>query len=231
MKNKFILIVALLCSAFASKAQTVLTPDDFEKKLTVTKDAQLIDVRTPGEYKEGHLKSSKNIDYKDQAFKGQIAKLDKNKPVFVYCLAGGRSAAAAELLHQNGFTEVYDMKGGYLKWNTAGKAVDGVEASSVKSMTLPDFKKITTGDKIVLIDFYAKWCAPCVKMLPTVHKLTEEYKGKAKIQTINYDQNKALAKEMGIDELPAFLLYIDGKLVKRVSGELTEAQFRKLLEG
>jgi len=232
MKNNLIILICFLVATVGAKAQTHLTPDDFEIKLSQSKKGQLIDVRTPQEYKDGHLKNAQNIDYKNQAFKDQISKLDKTKPVFVYCLAGGRSAVAAEILHENGFSEIYDMKGGYLKWTSAGKEVNAPAglSSSAKGMSASDFKKLTSSDNLVLVDFYAPWCAPCVKMLPTIKKLTQEYKGRAKIETINYDQNKALAKEMGIDEIPAFLVYKNGKLVSRKSGLLEEADFRKLLE-
>ncbi|MCE7043692.1 thioredoxin domain-containing protein [Dyadobacter sp. CY312] len=232
MKIKFLLILAMVCTGLAAQAQTKLSPDEFENKLNATKQGQLLDVRTPGEYKDGHLQNAKNIDYKSPAFKEQISKLDKSKPVFVYCLGGVRSAAAADILHESGFTEIYDMTGGYLKWTSAEKPVDGAsDLAATSAISMNEFNKLVSENGIVLVDFYAKWCGPCVKMLPVIHKLTDEYKGKAKIQTINYDENKALAKQMGIDEIPAFLLYKNGKLVKRVSGELSEAEFRKLLDG
>jgi thioredoxin 1 len=230
MKIKFLLILSMILTGLTSIAQTKLSPEEFEKKLNATKQGQLLDVRTPGEYKDGHLKNAQNIDYKSEAFKEQLSKLDKTKPVFVYCLGGVRSAAAANVLHESGFTEVYDMTGGYLKWTSADKPVEGANQTAANAMSMTDFNKMVSQDGTVLVDFYAKWCGPCVKMLPVIHKLTDEYKGKAKIQTINYDENKALAKQMGIDEIPAFLLYQDGKLVKRISGELSETEFRKLLD-
>ncbi len=60
--------------------------------------------------------------------------------------------------------------------------------------------------------------------------LAEEYKSKATIETIHYDQNKALAKELGIDEIPAFLFYKKGKLILRKNGLMEEADFKKLIE-
>jgi thioredoxin 1 len=212
-------------------AQTQLSIDDFQNKLKQTSQAQLLDVRTPGEYNQGHLEQAQNIDYRNAAFKEQVAKLDKNKPVFVYCLSGGRSLAAAKVLQEQGFSEVYEMPGGYVKWTAAGKLVDAPSDSSAlnKGMSTADFKKLISSDQLVMIDFYAPWCAPCIKMLPTVHKLAEEYKSKAKIETIHYDQNKALAKELGISEIPAFLFYKKGKLILRKNGFMEEAEFRELI--
>jgi rhodanese-related sulfurtransferase len=78
--------------------------------------AQLIDVRTPREFSNGNISGSKNIDYNGDSFEKQMKKLDKNKPVLVYCAAGGRSENAAELLKEWGFKEVYDLEGGYNGW-------------------------------------------------------------------------------------------------------------------
>ncbi|MFM7666636.1 MAG: rhodanese-like domain-containing protein [Bacteroidota bacterium] len=78
--------------------------------------AQLIDVRTPREFSNGFIEGAKNIDYNGDLFEKQMKKLDKNKPVLVYCAAGGRSENAAELFKEWGFKEVYDLEGGYNAW-------------------------------------------------------------------------------------------------------------------
>lgn len=230
MKITHILTTILLGLPLALQAQKQLTTEEFEKQLAKSGHAQLLDVRTPYEYEEGHLAKSANVDYKSPDFKEKIAKLDKSKPVFVYCLSGGRSAAAATALHESGFSEVYDMKGGYLKWNTTGKAVEGANKAGAKGLSSAEFNKIINSEKVVLIDIHAKWCPPCVKMLPTVTKLQKEYVGKAKIETIAFDPNKALVMELGVDEIPAFLLYKNGKLVTRKNGFMEEKEFRALLD-
>lgn len=78
---------------------------------------QLIDVRTIEEFGEGHLKNAKNICVTDDDFKEKVAKLNRNEPVYLYCRSGKRSARAGEILREMGFTEIYDMDGGILKWN------------------------------------------------------------------------------------------------------------------
>ncbi len=97
--------------------------DAFEQKLAGTPDAQLIDVRTPGEFAQGHLTNAVNINIGSPSFSSAISNLDKEKPVFVYCLTGVRSRRAAQQLHQQGFKVVYDMQGGVMKWHRAGKAL------------------------------------------------------------------------------------------------------------
>lgn len=230
IKIPCIAVLFLMLSVLNVRAQTQLDADEFESKISSSRQVQLIDVRTPAEYQDGHLKNSKNLDYKSPNFKEEIKGLDKSKPVLVYCLSGGRSALASKALIENGFAQVYEMKGGYLKWSSSGKKVEGAEGKIAKGMSMTDFNKLTVSSGVVLIDFYAKWCAPCIKMLPTVTKLKSEYKGQASIETVDYDANKSLAKQLGIDEIPAFLLYKDGKLITRKNGMMEEKDFRELLE-
>ena len=117
MKKPFYFLLICLIGSFSiSKAQTTnLTPQEFIAKVKTTKDAQLLDVRTPQEWEAGKIASSKCINYNDATFKQQIEKLDKNKPVFVYCAAGGRSSKAAPILQQAGFKYIYNLTGGGYK--------------------------------------------------------------------------------------------------------------------
>lgn len=80
----------------------------------------MIDVRTAQEFKEGHIKGAVNIDYYKSDFKQLMAKLDKSKPIAVYCTVGGRSGAGAKIVQQLGFKEVYDLEGGIVLWQRNG---------------------------------------------------------------------------------------------------------------
>ena len=230
---KCLLFVALIALATRGFAQTPLSVEDFDKKLTATPEGQLLDVRTAAEYGQGYLAKSVNMDVKDPVFVQKLATLDKDKPVFVYCLSGGRSAQAAKLLVQNGFKEVYDMQGGYLKWSAANMPFekDANAAVVAAGMSQEEFQKMIASPQPVLIDFFAPWCAPCKQMMPVLEKLTTEYAGKATIKTINYDENKALAQSLQVDEIPVFLLYKNGKLLWRGMGLMPEKEFREVIEG
>jgi rhodanese-related sulfurtransferase len=96
----------------------LLEPKEFLAKFKATKDAQLLDVRTPEEVAEGALEASQNINFYDADFKDKLSKLDKNKPVFVYCRSGGRSGKCAQMCKDMGFKEIYDMKGGWLNYSS-----------------------------------------------------------------------------------------------------------------
>ncbi|MET2986596.1 rhodanese-like domain-containing protein [Aureibaculum conchae] len=95
----------------------VISPEDFKNKVD-KKTVQLIDVRRPKEFAEGHLKNSKNINVLGADFvKNMENAFDKNKPIYVYCKGGTRSARASTALKEAGFTEIYDLKGGFLAWS------------------------------------------------------------------------------------------------------------------
>lgn len=75
----------------------------------VKNGAQIIDVRTPGEFNGGHIKGAKNIPL--QSLGNNLSKINKKKPVITCCASGARSAAAKNILQNSGFTEVYNGGG------------------------------------------------------------------------------------------------------------------------
>ncbi len=94
----------------------VLTPEEFKTQIS-KKKIQLIDVRTAREFSSSHIKGAKNIDFYSGQFATEFNKLNKNKPVYVYCRTGSRSRHASNKLVKMGFTEIYDLKGGIVRWN------------------------------------------------------------------------------------------------------------------
>lgn len=78
--------------------------------------AQLIDVRTSGEFFSGHLKGATNIDIMSYDFTQKMDELNKSIPVLVYCRSGSRSASAGEYLISRGFEKVVNLAGGMLSW-------------------------------------------------------------------------------------------------------------------
>jgi len=84
-------------------------------------NVQLLDVRTPEEFSEGHLENAKNCNIMGSDFDAQVANLDKSKPVMVYCKSGGRSSRASERLKELGFITITDLEGGISNWNSENK--------------------------------------------------------------------------------------------------------------
>ena len=119
---KLALFLLLSAAGFAQQ-KTVLAPNDFEKALQA-KGVQLLDVRTPEEYKTGYIKGAVNADWQNESqFAVQAKKLDKTAPVYLYCLSGIRSGKAADWLAANGFKEVVNLDGGIKAWKAADKKV------------------------------------------------------------------------------------------------------------
>ena len=113
-----ILIVTASCTAQKDK---VLSPKDFKAKMSQP-SVVILDVRTPEEFTDGHLDKAINLDIKNDQFEAQCNKLDKSKPVLVYCLVGKRSNRAAVMLRQKGF-DVLELDGGMEAWQDAGLPV------------------------------------------------------------------------------------------------------------
>lgn len=80
----------------------------------------ILDVRTPEEVSEGYINNAKTINIHDADFVSKINLMQKDKEVYVYCRSGGRSAKAAEILKDNGFSKVYNLQGGITAWKDNG---------------------------------------------------------------------------------------------------------------
>lgn len=129
------MLTSLLFGCGSGKRIDTLGMEEFAS-VAGQKDVRLIDVRTPDEYAEGHLFGAENIDVKDSLFAERIK--DVEGKVAVYCRGGRRSAKAAEILAEQGCT-VFDLDGGILAWQKAGKPTTTVETDV---FTTPDGKLV-----------------------------------------------------------------------------------------
>lgn len=120
----FAAIIAIIaCEQRKGNSGPVLTPSEFEKA-AATKDAVIIDVCTPAEFNRSHLASAVNINLNDPDFEVHISQLEKGKPYYVYCYVGQRSATAAKLMREMGFSRVYELEGGLKRWVQEGKPTE-----------------------------------------------------------------------------------------------------------
>ncbi|MGR6086671.1 MAG: rhodanese-like domain-containing protein [Arcticibacter sp.] len=119
MKKTGLIALLLLFVAQISIAQNKIAKDvsvkEFSKLISAGKGT-ILDVRTPGEIAKGSIKGSINLDFFDDNFESKLDQLDKTKPVYVYCAAGGRSSDAMDMMKKKGFVEVYNLLGGYNAW-------------------------------------------------------------------------------------------------------------------
>ncbi len=117
-----ILTVLIIACQQASVSKVITNEELIE--LLKDPDVQLVDVRTPGEWSGGIIRNAKKINYRDDNFLQQMEQvLDKEKPLVVYCAAGGRSAGAAQKLSKLGFKKIYDLGVGFSGWEAAGMPI------------------------------------------------------------------------------------------------------------
>jgi thioredoxin len=223
----FIATAALSLTISCTNSQSFKSVDvtTFKANITKTDDAQILDVRTPGEFANGKIADAKNADWNGDAFDTQISHLDKSKPVFVYCLSGGRSKKAANHLSELGFKNIIELEGGYLAWEKANPKTNAVWSG----MTQEDYNKLMVSDKTVVIDFYAAWCGPCKKMAPYLDKMSEELADKVIIHRIDADKNKSLFNALGYQGLPVVLVVKNGKQTFFKNEFVSEVELRKAL--
>ena len=153
-KYTFFLLLGLVPLAQFCQSQPeakILAAADFSKKLNATPDAVVLDVRTPEEFVKGHLPNALNIDWNSASFDADIATLDKSKPVFVYCLSGPRSTAAAQKMRADGFKTVIELQGGMMKWRAARLPETASDPSKTAGMDQAAFDALLKTDKLVLV--------------------------------------------------------------------------------
>ena len=83
----------------------------------------ILDVRSPKEYKSGHIENAININYFSSKFTNRIDKLDKNKTYLIYCHSGVRSGGACNKMKQAGFENIHDFAGGFTAWKKADQPI------------------------------------------------------------------------------------------------------------
>lgn len=125
MKTTFFVLVYLILMGSTGWGQSStpnLTAPAFNEKLRQTPVKTVLDVRTAQEVAGGMLPGAINIDFFAPDFTSQLVRLDKTRPVFVYCAVGGRSGKAIQQLQQAGFKTVHNLSGGMQAWQQAGFA-------------------------------------------------------------------------------------------------------------
>jgi len=226
----FLLIISFAvvsCTGQTSKNVKNIEAKVFAEKIAATPNAQILDVRTPEEYVSGHIDNAANVNWNGNDFVAKVAALDKTKPVFVYCKSGGRSKQAAAKLEELGFTTIYELQGGMLKWDAAGLSKP---SDKIIGMCSQEYGELLNTDKKVLISFYAEWCAPCKKMTPYILQMQKDLADKVTIVRLNADENKTLISEMKISELPTLLLYENKEVKWKHSGFISEEDLKKQLQ-
>jgi thioredoxin 1 len=102
--------------------------------------------------------------------------------------------------------------------------------ANVLHVQASDWRAIETSQKLVLVDFWAEWCAPCRMLAPTVEKLAEVYGNQVDFAKVNVDELPELANQYGVRSIPTLVLLRDGNVVEQLIGARPYQELARLLE-
>lgn len=204
-----------------------IKPTEFSTAIKA-ENIQVLDVRTADEYKSGHLKNALQANWLNKTeFNDRTQHLDKNKSVYIYCLSGGRSAAAGAALAAQGY-KVINMEGGVNAWKNSNLPLEG--QTNVKQTSIESYNGQIRSTNMVLVDFGAEWCPPCKKMEPVLQEFMKENETKLTLVKMDGGVETELMKSLNVEALPTFILYKNGKEVKRKQGLVSKQEFNSWIK-
>ena len=222
--NRALLIFTLIFSISCSNKNTLV----FEKidilsldKILNDTDIIILDVRTSEEINAGYIPNSTFIDYYDKNFENKINLIDRSKKIYTLCKSGGRSVKAAEILSKNGFRNVYNLEGGFMRWkaNKMSYDINLVNNDSSNSYLISDksLDSLIENNTNTLIYISTKWCSPCKKMEPIIDKFVDN-NSSLKVIKIDLDANAYAQEKFNVKSLPALVLYENNSVVWHKNG-------------
>lgn len=225
------LFLSIICfGCVVNENRELVNVQRFYDQITRLSSATIVDVRTPNEFHQGHLINAINVDWNDENFEQQVAVLDKEKPVFIYCLSGGRSSRAAKKMLELNFKNVIELKGGIIEWRKNEFPEVKETSNSYKSISISEFNNSLISEKLVVVSYYAKWCAPCKVMKPFLEEISQKMSDKVTLVSIDYDQNLPLMKTLGIEGLPTTQFYAKSELLDSKIGFISKKQIEEFIE-
>jgi rhodanese-related sulfurtransferase len=230
---KYLVSLLFLTTTIMSCAQNNPNKSSIELTISTTAfssavkqpGAQILDVRTAGEYQSGHIANALQANWLDpKEFKNRTQYLDKSKIIYIYCQSGGRSASAQAALMEAGF-KVVNLEGGMSNWRMQQMPVEG--AGNAVQMRVVDFEKLLQSNQYVLVEIGAVWCPPCRKMQPVMDALKQTPPKPFYFLAVDGGQDMDVMKLVKADDLPTFILYKNGVEVWRKVGVAPKDDFVK----
>ncbi len=106
-----------------------------------------------------------------------------------------------------------------------------MSGKGVLQVTQQDFdQEVLKADLPVLVDFWAVWCGPCKAIAPLVAEISQEYRGRLKVCSLDVDNAQQIAMTYGIRSIPTLLLFKDGKVVGQKVGALPKNRLQEFVD-
>ena len=203
--------------AQASKNNPALIKvDSFAARINREVKPQIIDVRTPEEFKTNHINRAVAVNLKEADYLDKLKQFDKAKPVFIYAIQNFRPDVLAKELHEVGYTKVYELKGGIAAWIGKGYPYYSSRQSNISKT---DYNKIINDNKIVLVEIGTKYCSLCLRAKRIVDSLQND--GNVSYKTLElelYNNPQLVAGLNEVSAVPTLLLYKAGKITWKRTG-------------
>ena len=218
-----ILIISLFLFSFSCKDSSdttyifsSLNTNEFSSSIS-KENALVIDVRTDQEISKGYIKGATLIDFYSSNFNNKIQLLDKDMNIHIYCKSGGRSKKVAQLLVENGFKNIFNLDGGFDKWNSKGypfvmpdQTLDSDE-KNIENIINENYVDSIIKNNPTLVYISTKWCSPCRKMRPIVESLEFFLKNDINVIYIDADINPSLLSKFNSQSVPV-LIFIENNI-------------------
>ena len=222
--NRALLFLIIIFSISCSNKNTLV----YEKtdilsldKILNDTDIIILDVRTSEEINAGYIPNSTFIDYYDKNFENKINLIDPSKKIYTLCKSGGRSVKASEILSKNGFRNVYNLEGGFMRWKANKMPYDinlvNNDSSNTDLISEISLDSLIKNNTNTLIYISTKWCSPCKKMEPIIDKLVDN-NASLKVIKVDLDANTYAQERFDVKSLPVLVLYENNSVVWHKNG-------------
>lgn len=125
MRVLIILTIILFgCNPSNTQGVKKINTEEMEALIVKAQNLQIVDLRTPGEIEQGYIGNPVFINFSEGNLEEKLGKLDREKPIVIYCAAGGRSGKASKVIVSLGFKTMYDYIDGFNGWATANKPIN-----------------------------------------------------------------------------------------------------------
>lgn len=105
-------------------------------------------------------------------------------------------------------------------------------SSAIIELTDANFQReVLESKQLVLVEFWAPWCQPCLEMTPAIEQIAREFSGRAKVGRLRVDEHQELSSTFDVQSPPAVVVFRDGQVFKRRTGKQSEQDLRDLIAG